>query len=209
MQSLIVPVTVYLMKFKVGKCSGLNFIDSTTVDVCHNRRIYSHKVFEGLAQKGKSSTGWLYGFKLHLIINDKGEIISFCLTAGNIDDRDWDVIFYLAKEIYGNLFADRGYFPQKLFEKLFHKNITLITKLKKNMENKLIDLSDKILLRKRAVIGSVNDFLKNICQIEHSRHRSISNFLVNLVSGLVAYCFIPKKPSLNLQPLDNILALLF
>ena len=127
-----------------------------------------------------------------------GEILSVCLTAGNVDDRDWEVISKLTKELYGKLFADRGYLSQKLFEKLFDRNITLVTKLKKNMKNKLVDFSDKLLLRKRAVIESVNDFLKNICQIEHSRHRSIDNFFVNLLSALVAYSFIPKKPALNM-----------
>ena len=197
MKFSIVPLTVYLMKFKVGKCSGINFLDSTTLDVCHNRRIYSHKVFKDLAKRGKSSTGWFFGFKLHLVINDKGEILSFCITPGNVDDRDWKTISTLTKDLFGKVFADRGYLSQKLFEKLYERNITLITKLKKNMKNKLIDLQDKLLLRKRAIIESVNDFLKNICQIEHSRHRSPTNFLVNLLSGLVAYSFLPKKPSLH------------
>ena len=198
MKMSIVPLTLYLMKYRVGKCTGINFIDSTTLDICDSHRIYSHKVFKDLAQRGKSSTGWFYGFKLHLVINDMGEILSVCLTAGNVDDRDWEVISKLTKELYGKLFADRGYLSQKLFEKLFDKNITLVTKLKKNMKNKLVDFSDKLLLRKRAVIESVNDFLKNICQIEHSRHRSIDNFFVNLLSALVAYSFIPKKPALNM-----------
>ena len=197
MRQAIVPLTVYLMKFRLGKCSGISFIDSTTLDVCHNRRIHSHKVFKDLAKRGKSSTGWFYGFKLHLIINDKGEILSFCLTAGNVDDRDWKTISLLTREIYGKLFADKGYISTKLFERLYNENITLITKAKKNMKNRLLEYSVAILLRKRAVIESVNDFLKNICQIEHSRHRSVANFLVNLLSGLVAYSFLPKKPSLH------------
>ena len=197
MQSLVVPLTVYLIKFKIGKCSGINFLDSTALKVCHNRRIYSHKVFKDFAKRGKSSTGWFFGFKLHLIINDKGEILSFCITAGNVDDRDWKTISMLTEDIFGKIFADRGYLSQKLFENLYKRNITLVTKLKKNMKNKLMDLQDKLMLRKRAVIESVNDFLKNICQIEHSRHRSPVNFLVNLVSGLVAYQFLPKKPSLH------------
>lgn len=207
MQNAIVPLTVYMIKFRLGtplryalgKCSGISFIDSATLDVCHNRRIHSHKVFKDRAERGRSSAGWFYGFKLHLVINDEGEILSFCLTAGNADDRDWDTIPHLTNEIYGKLFADKGYLSQKLFEKLFLDNITLVTKIKKNMKNRLMDLSDKILLRKRAIIESVNDFLKNICQIEHSRHRSASNFLVNLISGLAAYSFLPKKPSLHLH----------
>ena len=193
MKMTIVPLTLYLINYGFGKSTGINFVDSTPIEVCDNHRIYSHKVFKGLAQRGKSSTGWFYGFKLHLVINDKGEILSFCLTSGNVDDRNWDVISHLTKEIYGKLFADRGYLSKNLFEKLFERNITLVTKLKKNMKNKLMSLSDKVLIRKRAIIESVNDFLKNICQIEHSRHRSIENFLVNILSALIAYSFCLKS----------------
>lgn len=101
----------------------------------------------------------------------------------------------LTKEIFGKLFADRGYISQKLFEKLLKRDITLVTRAKKNMKNKLMNLYDSFMLRKRTVIESVNDFLKNICDIEHSRYRSIINFLVNLVSALAAYSCLPKKPS--------------
>ena len=140
--------------------------------------------------------GWFYGFKLHLIINEQGEILSFCLTSGNVDDRNEAVMDSLTKEIFGKLFADRGYISQKLFEKLLKKDITLVTRAKKNMKNKLMNLYDRLMLRKRTVIESVNDFLKNICEIEHSRHRSIKNFLVNLLSALAAYSLLPKKPSI-------------
>ena len=167
--------------------------------MCHTRRIHSHKVFKGLADRGKSSTGWFFGFKLHIAINDRGEIIAFCLTSGNVDDRDWKVISKLTKEMFGKVFADKGYLSASLFEKLYSQGIQLVTKLKKNMKNKLMDVTDKVLLRKRAIIECVNDFLKNICQIEHSRHRSVANFLVNVISGLVAYSFLPKKPSLHIS----------
>ena len=153
--------------------------------------------------------GWFYGFKLHLIINDKGEILSFCLTSRNVDDKNEAVMDSLTKEIFGKLFADRGYISQKLFEKLLERDITLVTRAKKNMKNKLMNLYDRLMLRKRTVIESVNDFLKNICNIEHSRHRSITNFLVNLVSALAAYSFLPKKPSIcsNFDMLKEILCL--
>ena len=112
-----------------------------------------------------------------------------------MDDRNEEVMDSLTKEIFGKIFADRGYISQKLFEKLLQKDITLVTRAKKNMKNKLMDFYDRLMLRKRTVIESVNDFLKNICNIEHSRHRSMTNFLVNLVSALAAYSFLPKKPS--------------
>jgi hypothetical protein len=198
MQVAVVPLTVYMMKGRVGKCSGVSFGDSTSLSVCKNKRIKRNKVFKGIAEIGKTTVGWFYGFKLHLTINDKGEILSFCITPGNVDDRNQEVISRLTKEMYGKLFADKGYISQKLFDTLWKKNIHLVTGIKKNMKNCLMNMTDKILLRKRSIIETVNDFLKNICHIEHSRHRSPVNFLVNLVSGLVAYSFLPKKPSLAL-----------
>ena len=196
MKYALVPLLLYTIRARFGKCSGISFVDSTPLKVCDNHRIHNHRVFSEYAAKGKSSMGWFYGFKLHLIINDEGEILSFCLTSGNVDDRNENVMDSLTKEIFGKLFADRGYISQKLFEKLLKKDITLVTRAKKNMKNKLMDLYDRLMLRKRAVIESVNDFLKNICDIDHSRHRSVTNFLVNLLSALAAYSFLPKKPSI-------------
>ncbi len=191
------PLTFFVC-LRRGECTGISFVDSTTLDVCDSHRIQQHKVFEGIARRGKSSTGWFYGFKLHLSINDRGEIPAFCLTAGSTDDRNPKVMGHLTKGMFGKLFADKGYVSQKLFHALWKEGIQLVTKQKKNAKNKgLLVLSDKILLRKRAVIESVNDFLKNICQIEHSRHRSSCNFVVNLVSGLAAYSFLPKRPSIQ------------
>jgi len=197
MSYALFPLLIYTQGFRRWKCSGISFIDSTPLKVCNVRRIYSHKVFKTYAARGKSSAGWFYGFKLHLIINDMGEICSFCLSPGNIDDHNIDVIDRLCRETSGKLFGDRGYILQELFERLYQQGIKLITKLRKNMKNKLMDMRDKILLRKRAVIESVNDFLKNICQVEHSRHRSINNFLVNVLAALSAYSFLPHKPSIH------------
>jgi len=197
MQEALFPLIVYTQKARLGKCSGISFIDSTTLDVCHNRRIHNHKVFEGIATRGKSSTGWFYGFKLHITINECGEILSFYLTDAATDDRNENVIDVLTKNLYGKLFGDKGYLSAKLFERLYDRGIQLFTKLKSNMKNKLIRLEDKLLLRKRAVIESVNDFLKNVCQIEHTRHRSFANFCTNLVAGIAAYSFLPKKPSIT------------
>ena len=197
MRCALLPLLLYTRGFRCGKSTGVSFIDSTFLKVCHNRRIYSHKVFKSCAARGKSSTGWFYGFKLHLVINDWGEICSFYLTAGNVDDRNFDVIDRLCRELSGKLFGDRGYISQALFERLHRQGIQLITRLRKNMKNKLMDMGDKILLRKRAVIESVNDILKNICQVEHSRHRSIANFMVNILGAISAYSFLPRKPSIH------------
>ena len=204
MPHIAIPLTLFLQRNKTGNCTGITFMDSTTLDVCDSHRISQHKVFQGIAQRGKSSTGWFYGFKLHLTINEYGEILNFCVTPGNVDDRNPKVIEQLTKNIYGKLFADKGYLSQKLMEELLKKDITLITKQRKNSKNhKLLQLNDRFLLRKRAIIESVNDFLKNICQIEHSRHRSGCNFITNLVSGLVAYSFLPKKPSIQFRMISE------
>jgi transposase len=171
--------------------------------VCHNRRIFRHKVFDGLAARGKNSMGWFYGFKLHLIVNDQGELITFFLTPGNVDDRK--PVPHMAKKLWGKLFADKGYISQPLFDQLFEQGVQLITPIRKNMKNRLMPLIDKILLRKRAIIETINDQLKNISQVAHTRHRSVNNFLVNLVAGLIAYTHQPKKPSLNLSREDSAL----
>jgi hypothetical protein len=195
--SVLVPLIVYLYTCCLGRCSGVSFIDSTSLDVCLNQRIHSHKVFAGLAERGKTSTGWFYGFKLHLVVNDCGELLSFCITPGNVDDRK--PVPRLAKNLFGKLFGDKGYLSQSLAQTLRQMfDLQLITKLRKNMKNQLMLWTDRMLLRKRAIIETVIDQLKNISQIEHSRHRSISNFFVNVLCGLIAYCRRPTKPSLRL-----------
>jgi IS5 family transposase len=180
-----------------GEVTGIAFIDSTPIEVCHPCRVHAHQVFKGLVKWGKNSVGWYFGFKLHLIINDQGELLAFKLTPANTDDRQ--PVPQMTPDLMGQLFGDRGYISQELFEELYQRGLQLVTKSKKNMKNRLVKLMDKILLRKRAVIESVNDRLKNICQIEHSRHRSCWNFLVNLVAGLIAYTYQEKKPSLDLE----------
>lgn len=199
----LMPLAVFLQVCCLGECTGISFIDSTPIRVCHIKRERQHRVFKDLASKGQCSMGWFYGFKLHIVINDRGEILDFLFTQGNVDDRTPLKNKNFHDKIFGKLFGDKGYISQSLFENLFVDGIHLITKIKKNMKNSLMHLHDKALLRKRALIETVNDELKNICQIEHTRHRSFDNFMVNLLSGLVAYHYMPKKPSLNLDVTDN------
>lgn len=196
MPSAILPLANFIF-YNRGEKTGIYFIDSTSIKVCHSKRGNSNKVFGKTAKKGKTTKGWFYGFKLHLVINDKGELMSFCITQGNVDDRK--PILGLCKGLKGKIFGDRGYISEDLANNLLKRGLNLITKIKKNMKNKLMPIIDKILLRKRAVIESVYDLLKNIFQIEHTRHRSKNNFLVNLLSGLAAYVLTPKKPSLGIK----------
>jgi hypothetical protein len=203
--SVLIPLCVYLRQSCLGLCTGISFMDSTSLAVCKNPRIHSHKVFAGLAERGKTSTGWFFGFKLHLIFNDQGELLNVMLTPGNVDDRK--PVPKTARQLFGKLFADKGYLSQKLFEELLNTfNVQLVTGIRSNMRNRLLPLMDKLLLRKRAIVETIIDQLKNISQIEHSRHRSPVNFLVNLLCGLIAYCHQPKKPSLGLGTLPLLIA---
>jgi len=203
--SVLVPLCVYLRTSCLGTCTGISFIDSTALAVCKNPRIHSHKVFAGLAERGKTSTDWFFGFKLHLIFNDRGELLNLMLTPGNVDDRK--PVPKMVRKLFGKLFADKGYLSKRLFEELLRTfNVQLVTGIRSNMKNVLMPLMDKILLRKRAIAETIIDQLKNISQIEHSRHRSPINFLVNLLSGLIAYCHQPKKPSLGLGTLPALIA---
>jgi hypothetical protein len=192
-----VPFMLFLHHCARGECTGISFIDSTVLRVCHNKRIRRNKVFKGVAEVGKSSMGWFFGFKLHLIINDKGEILSFYLSKGNVDDRNIKAITTMTKEVFGKLFGDKGYLSKALSDMLFGDGIQLITAVRRNMKSKALSNEEKILLRKRSVIETVNDELKNICQVEHTRHRSISGFLLNIISAIAAYSFFPKKPSIR------------
>ena len=197
LQARCVMLLYFYLAAKRGACTGVSFIDATALRVCHNLRIPSHKVFRGSAERDKSSTGWYYGFKLHLAINERGEILGFYLTAANVDERrtaDW-----VTRNLWGKLIGDKGYISQDLFARLMARGLKLITKLRRKMKNRLLSMNDKILLRKRSIIETVNDQLKNISNIEHTRHRSLWNFLGNLASGLIAYTWKEKKPSLNLN----------
>ena len=194
-----IPFMLFLKMRCLGKCTGVNYIDSTPLRVCHNRRIHNHKVFSDFAERGHCSMGWFFGFKLHLIVNDKGELMSFYLTKGNVDDRDIKVLTNMTENLFGKLFGDKGYISKALSELLFQDGLQLITKVRKNMKSKPLSDVEKVLLRKRAIIETVNDELKNICQVEHTRHRSIDNFLINILGALAAYSFFPKKPSINIE----------
>lgn len=207
-REVAVPLAIFIKKVLLGKCSGISFVDSTPLRVCKNQRIHIHKVFKGIAQRGKCSMGWFFGFKLHLICNEKGELLNFVFTPGDVDDRKPLEYESFIRQIYGKLVGDKGYISKELFSRLFVDGIQLITKLKSNMKGAIMSVSDKVLLRKRAIIETINDELKNIAQVEHSRHRSFQNFVVNMLGAIAAYCFFPKKPCINIiKVTDNQLSL--
>jgi hypothetical protein len=199
MQSNLMALTMFAKTCSLGQSTGISFVDSTPIKVCGNKRIKRNKVFKDVANVGKSTMGWFYGFKLHIVINDKGEILSFCVTQASVDDREPLKNENFLKQVFGKLFGDKGYISEKLQQLLFVDGIQLITSIRNNMKNSLMTMSDKILLRKRSIIETVNDELKNICQVEHSRHRSVVNFMTNMIAGIIAYNFLPKKPALKFQ----------
>jgi hypothetical protein len=184
-----------LMHMLLGEQTGTYFIDATTIKACHNKRRYRNKVFDGFVKQGKSSMGFFYGFKLHLVINEKGQIIALKLTRGNVDDRT--PVPDLTKDLTGSIYANKGYIKQNLFLNLYERGLKMIHGIKKNMQSKLMDLKEKIILRKRNLIETVFDYLKNKMNLEHTRHRSPINAFVHIVSTLVAYCFKKSKPSIK------------
>ena len=193
------PFMLFLHYCCRGECTGISFIDSTVLRVCHNKRIKRNKVFKDMAKVGKSSMGWFFGFKLHLIINDKGEILSFYLSQGNTSDSNVKMITKMTKEIVGKMFGDKGYISKALSDILFGNGIQLITAVRRNMKTQALSNEEKLLLRKRSVIETVNDELKNICQVEHTRHRSVAGFILNIISAIAAYSLFPKKPSIKMD----------
>ena len=193
----VCPMCDYLQYLMQGNCTGISYIDSTSLAVCDNHRINRHKVFADTAGRGKSSMGWFFGFKLHAIINHQGELVNLSVTQRNVDDRK-PVKKLCENKVFGKLFADKGYIDKKLTAWLHEElEIELITQVKKNMKPKAIERLDKRLLKRRALVETVFGELKNICQIEHSRHRRYVGFMSNLVAGLIAYCHQAKKPTLK------------
>ncbi|WP_434339308.1 IS982 family transposase [Motilimonas cestriensis] len=199
MPKVIVPMCAYFTSLQ-GKPTGVEFIDSTTIKVCHNIRIPRHKNFDGIAQRGKGTMGWFYGFKLHLIVNHLGEIVVAKVTTGNVHDTQ--PVRELAEGLTDRLYGDKGYLSKALEADLLEQGVTLITTVRKNMKPKAIALWDRVMLSKRFIIETINDQLKNISYIEHSRHRSMNGFMLNLIAGLVAYCLKDNKPHLNLTDVE-------
>lgn len=196
-QKIIVPLGIFAKLQARGTCDGTSFIDSFPLAVSHVKRIPSHKTFHGVAARGKTSVGWFYGFKVHIIINGYGEIIDFEITPGNVADNNAKLIEKITEKVHGKIYGDKGYMLNaELFEKLYCKGIHLVTKLRKNMVNKVMELKDKIMLKKRGVIESVGAVFKEDLNIEHSRYRSIASLFVNVCSALIAYSLGKKKPSI-------------
>lgn len=198
---VLMPLCSYL-RIKMDDVTGISYIDATKIEICKKKRISRNKVFKETATIGKTSMGWFFGFKLHLIVNHLGGLLAVKLTPGNTNDSK--PVKSMVDTLFGKLFGDKGYISKDLTAFLLKKGVQLITPIRSNMKNKLLALQDKILLRKRAIIETINDLLKNTYQVEHTRHRSVFNFMVNIVSALVAYTFKDKKPAISDYELSEI-----
>lgn len=186
----------------LGECSGISFVDSTRLRVCDNKRISSHRVFsETQVGRSKTSMGWFYGFKLHLIINDSGELLDVALTPGNTDDRE--PLRKFPTQLHGSLFGDRGYISKDLREIFSGEGLNFVYKVRSNMKPLEVSVSEEVLLGKRTLIESVIKELKTQTVLEHTRHRSFENFRVNTVSALIAYQLLEDKPALKFNELHG------
>ena len=186
----------------LGACSGVSFVDSTRLWVCDNKRISAHRVFAAEAARSKTSMGWFYGFRLHIVINHTGDLLDVALTPGNVDDRK--PLRTFAECLHGSLYGDRGYISKDLREVLREQGVNLVYKVRKNMDPLDLSVSDEVLLKKRTLVESVIRELKTQMQVEHSRHRSVENFQVNVFSALIAYQLLENKPTLNLAELQEV-----
>lgn len=185
-----------LFESRKGPCDGISLVDATPLAVGDKRRSARPRVFTDRARRGKTSIGWCYGFKLHISINSKGELIRLKLTPGNVDDRN--PLPKLCQGLIGYLFAAQGYIGQRLTKAVAKQDIHLITTLRKNMKPAPRTDFEKALLRRRGLSETVFDEWNKLCQSEHPRHRSIGNFLVNVMAGIVASGWSDHKPTLKL-----------
>ena len=191
---LFMPLCMLLHHLS-GEETGIYIADSSHLPVCHNRRINRNRTFKGLAARGKTTMGWFFGMKLHVIINNKGEIVALKITPGNVDDRA--VLDAMSKELKGKLFADKGYISKDLFTKLWRRGLHLITGIRKNMKNYLMPMIDKLMLRRRFIVETVFDALKSQFGLVHTRHRSPTNAMVHILSCIAAYQLSPNKPKMS------------
>ena len=194
MPRLFVPFMVILHSLS-GEKTGIYFADATKLVACHNKRISQNRVFKGMAARGKSSMGWFYGFKLHIVINHKGEIMAVRITRGNVDDRT--PLSEMTKALEGSLYADKGYISKKLFKTLYARGLKLVAGIKKNMKNILMPLADKLMLRKRSIVETIFEILKHDMNIDHSRHRSPINAFVSVLAAICAYALRKNKPNIG------------
>jgi len=200
MPRLFVPLHLMLHMMQ-GEQTGIYVADSTSLPVCHNKLIKRNRVFKCLAERGKTTMGWFFGFKLHIVINHKGQIMAVKITRGNVDDRE--PLDRITDNLQGVIVLDKGYISKELFRKLYERGLKMIVGIRKGMKNILMNTAEKLLLRKRFVVETVFDILKSETNICHTRHRSPTNAAVNIISAIIAYTFRTNKPAMKSVLIHN------
>jgi hypothetical protein len=182
----------FFLASRSGDKTGVYYIDSTPLPVCHNRRIARHKVFEGLAARGKTSMGWFFGFKLHLVFNHVREIVAVKLTPGNVSDTA--VVPKLTKDLIGKLCGDKGYIGKKLAEDLLRRGLALMTRVRANMKSLPVSFFDKALLNGRSIAETIIGHIKEFSSLRLPKHRSVFNAFTHLTAAIIAYQINPLFP---------------
>ena len=186
-----VPLTVFLLT-RMGRKTGIYDIDSTALPVCHTRRIDRHRVFAGLAGRGKTSLGWFFGFKLHLVFNHQRQIVALKLTPGNVNDTT--PVPQLTRDLSGKLFGDKGYVGQDLARRLLRRGLVLMTRVRRNMKRLPVSFLDKALLDGRNIVETIIGHIKEFSSLRLPKHRSVFNGFTHLTAAIVAYQLNPLPP---------------
>jgi Transposase DDE domain len=197
-QSVMIPLLCFL-RSRLGQRTGIYYIDSTALAVCHNRRIGRHKTFKGLAARGKTSMGWFFGFKLHLVFNHLNEIVAVKLTPGNVHDTV--PVEQLTQNLTGKLFGDRGYLGKKLAAALLKRGLALMTRVRKNMKALPLTLTDKLLLNARNMAETIIGHIKAFTSLNLPKQRAPTNAFLHLLAALTAYQLNHIKPDVSFLPL--------
>jgi hypothetical protein len=187
----------------LGESTLISFLNSTPISFCKNKGIKRNKVFKSIVEVGKSTMGYFHEFKLQLIVNDKGEILNFVIIQANVNDREPLPNERFVKKTTGKLYGSKGNISKEITNTLFIDGLHLITTIRNNMKNCWMELKDKIMLRKKTVIETINEELKNMCQVEQSRHRSFVNVTANILSRLIGIKLLPKKPSIKYETFET------
>ena len=198
----MLPLWLFVNTNRTGKETGFYYGDSKKMPVCDNLRINRNKVFKGIAGRSKSSTGWFYGLKLFLVINQYGQIMRCIFSPADIADNNIDMMRKMFNKLQGYIFADKGFISKQAFEEFYQKGLKIVTTVKRNMKNKFMIMAERPALMKRGVIESVNDLLMTICDIDHTRHRSPINAVVHGLAGVTAYTYLDKLPSIFAKKYD-------
>ena len=197
-QRVFLPLMCFMFS-RMGQKTGIYYIDSTALPVCHNRRISRHKTFKGLAARGKTSMGWCFGFKLHLVFNHLNEIVAVKLTPGKV--HDGAPVEQLMQYLTGRLFGDKGYLGKKRAAALLKRGLVLMTKVRKNMKALPLTLTDKLLLNARNMAETIIGHLKAFSSLNFPKHRAPLNAFLHLLATLTAYQLDPIKPTASFSPL--------